>query len=157
MRTDIAAPAGYELTDSGLPGLLLPGDLLVVNTTVTLPAQVHAGGGLAVHFSTARPDGSWLVELRPAPARPADQVLLRTARLAAVVLPEVFATRPGSAEMPSAGYLWHEFGDVHLLLPWPSGQLPLVVITKSEGTPRGAPSLRLRTCYAGRLSYSVQL
>jgi S-adenosylmethionine:tRNA ribosyltransferase-isomerase len=47
-----------------LPGLLLPGDLLVVNTTGTLPAQVRAGGGLAVHFSTARPDGSWLVELR---------------------------------------------------------------------------------------------
>jgi len=47
-----------------LPGLLLPGDLLVVNTTGTLPAQVRAGGGLAVHFSTARPDGTWLVELR---------------------------------------------------------------------------------------------
>jgi S-adenosylmethionine:tRNA ribosyltransferase-isomerase len=47
-----------------LPGLLLAGDLLVVNTTGTLPAQVRAGGGLAVHFSTARPDGAWLVELR---------------------------------------------------------------------------------------------
>jgi S-adenosylmethionine:tRNA ribosyltransferase-isomerase len=47
-----------------LPGLLLPGDLLVVNTTATLPAQVRAAGGRAVHFSTARPDGSWLVELR---------------------------------------------------------------------------------------------
>ena len=47
-----------------LPGLLLPGDLLVINTTGTLPAQVRAGGGLAVHFSTPRPDGSWLVELR---------------------------------------------------------------------------------------------
>jgi len=49
---------------AGLPGLLLPGDLLVVNTTGTLPAQVRAAGGLAVHFSTARPDGTWLVELR---------------------------------------------------------------------------------------------
>ncbi len=47
-----------------LPDLLLPGDLLVVNTTGTLPAQVRAGGGLAVHFSCARPDGAWLVELR---------------------------------------------------------------------------------------------
>ena len=52
----------HAFTD--LPGLLLPGDLLVVNTTGTLPAQVRAGGGLAVHFSTARPDGTWLVELR---------------------------------------------------------------------------------------------
>ena len=49
-----------------LPGLLLPGDLLVVNTTATLPAQVRAlgGDGLAVHFSGPRPDGAWLVELR---------------------------------------------------------------------------------------------
>src|SRR5271165_6077751 len=47
-----------------LPGLLLPGDLLVVNTTATLPAQVRAADGLAVHFSSPRPDGAWLVELR---------------------------------------------------------------------------------------------
>jgi S-adenosylmethionine:tRNA ribosyltransferase-isomerase len=47
-----------------LPGLLLPGDLLVVNDTGTLPAQVPAGHGLAVHFSTPLPDGAWLVELR---------------------------------------------------------------------------------------------
>ena len=48
-----------------LPGLLLPGDLLVVNTTATLPAQVRVDGdGLAVHFSSPRPDGAWLVELR---------------------------------------------------------------------------------------------
>jgi S-adenosylmethionine:tRNA-ribosyltransferase-isomerase (queuine synthetase) len=47
-----------------LPGLLLPGDLLVVNDTGTLPAQVRAGRGLAVHFSTPLPDGAWLVELR---------------------------------------------------------------------------------------------
>jgi S-adenosylmethionine:tRNA ribosyltransferase-isomerase len=47
-----------------LPGLLLPGDLLVVNDTGTLPAQVRADRGLAVHFSTPLPDGAWLVELR---------------------------------------------------------------------------------------------
>jgi S-adenosylmethionine:tRNA-ribosyltransferase-isomerase (queuine synthetase) len=47
-----------------LPGLLLPGDLLVVNTSATLPAAVRAGGGLAVHFSTPLPDGAWLTELR---------------------------------------------------------------------------------------------
>ena len=47
-----------------LPGLLLPGDLVVVNDTGTLPAQVRAGRGLAVHFSTPLPDGAWLVELR---------------------------------------------------------------------------------------------
>jgi S-adenosylmethionine:tRNA-ribosyltransferase-isomerase (queuine synthetase) len=49
----------------GLPGLLLPGDLLVVNDTGTLPARVRVGCGLAVHFSTPLADGAWLVELRP--------------------------------------------------------------------------------------------
>ena len=48
-----------------LPGLLLPGDLLVVNNSGTLPAQVRAAcRGLAVHFSTPLPDGAWLIELR---------------------------------------------------------------------------------------------
>jgi S-adenosylmethionine:tRNA ribosyltransferase-isomerase len=47
-----------------LPGLLLPGDLVVVNDTGTLPAQVRAGRDRAVHFSTPLPDGAWLVELR---------------------------------------------------------------------------------------------
>jgi S-adenosylmethionine:tRNA-ribosyltransferase-isomerase (queuine synthetase) len=47
-----------------LPALLLPGDLLVINNTGTLPAQVRTAGGLAVHFSTPLPDGAWLIELR---------------------------------------------------------------------------------------------
>src|ERR1700759_920295 len=63
-----------------LPSLLRPGDLIVVNTSGTLPAEVaaipagqpgQAEPQLAVHFSTAWPDGGWLVELRsitgPAP------------------------------------------------------------------------------------------
>jgi S-adenosylmethionine:tRNA-ribosyltransferase-isomerase (queuine synthetase) len=47
-----------------LESLLLPGDLLVVNTSATIPAAVPAGTGLSVHFSTPLPDGSWLAELR---------------------------------------------------------------------------------------------
>jgi S-adenosylmethionine:tRNA ribosyltransferase-isomerase len=67
----------HAFTD--LPALLLPGDLLVVNTSATLPAAVRVagpgelrGGGtrgrdeLSVHFSTPLPDGSWLAELRAA-------------------------------------------------------------------------------------------
>ncbi|MFF3440786.1 S-adenosylmethionine:tRNA ribosyltransferase-isomerase [Streptosporangium sp. NPDC002721] len=46
-----------------LPGLLGPGDLLVVNNSGTLPAAVRLDR-LAVHFSTEREDGTWLVELR---------------------------------------------------------------------------------------------
>jgi S-adenosylmethionine:tRNA-ribosyltransferase-isomerase (queuine synthetase) len=48
----------------GLPSLLWPGDVLVINNTGTLPAQVRAAGGRAVHFSSPLPDGAWLVELR---------------------------------------------------------------------------------------------
>jgi S-adenosylmethionine:tRNA ribosyltransferase-isomerase len=62
----------HAFTD--LPALLLPGDLLVVNNSATLPAAVRLTDtrltgrvvptGLAVHFSTPLPDGDWLVELR---------------------------------------------------------------------------------------------
>ena len=48
-----------------LPGLLLPGDLLVVNTTGTLPAQVRGRpAGWPCTSPPPLPDGSWLVELR---------------------------------------------------------------------------------------------
>ncbi len=49
-----------------LPALLLPGDLIVVNTSATLPAAVPVTPRLTVHFSTPLPDGDWLVELRAA-------------------------------------------------------------------------------------------
>ena len=61
-RTSSGEISHHGFTD--LPGLLLPGDLLVVNTSATLPARVLASADLAVHFSGPRPDGSWLVELR---------------------------------------------------------------------------------------------
>ncbi|WP_112140020.1 S-adenosylmethionine:tRNA ribosyltransferase-isomerase [Glycomyces dulcitolivorans] len=47
-----------------LPALVRPGDLLVVNNSGTMPAAVLTRQGLRVHFSSVRPDGSWLVELR---------------------------------------------------------------------------------------------
>lgn len=51
-----------------LPHLLCPGDLLVVNTSATLPAAVDALGddGVArpVHVSAELDDGSWVVEVR---------------------------------------------------------------------------------------------
>lgn len=54
----------HEFRD--LPGLLTPGDLLVVNDSATLPAAVRLDR-LSVHFSTPVRDGSpreWVVELR---------------------------------------------------------------------------------------------
>jgi S-adenosylmethionine:tRNA ribosyltransferase-isomerase len=172
-----------------LPDLLLPGDLVVVNNSATLPAAItlpaagsgataasghssgmsadhpsavftsrssgasagHASAASAVHFSTAMPDGDWLVELRSGrdgtsvPFQggeagdqlelPGGAVLtlgsrfsarLWHARLSTAVIPyllrhgrpirysyvpaawpidayqTIFATWPGSAEMPSA-------------------------------------------------------
>ncbi len=145
---------------SAVPDLLLPGDLLVVNNSATLPAAVPVpvmprpltgAGPLIVHFATSMPDGSWLVELRSGRSPvtspfgggaagltvglPAGAVLtllrrfsqrLWHARLSTAVVPyllrfgqpirysyvrrpwpieayqTVFATWPGSAEMPSA-------------------------------------------------------
>jgi S-adenosylmethionine:tRNA ribosyltransferase-isomerase len=47
-----------------LPELLTPGDLLVVNTSSTLPAALPAGAGLRIHLSSPAPPNGWLVELR---------------------------------------------------------------------------------------------
>jgi S-adenosylmethionine:tRNA ribosyltransferase-isomerase len=143
-----------------LPDVLLPGDLLVVNNSATLPAAVTVtdspasldrAGPFTVHFSTALPDGHWLAELRSGLGRATvpftggeagltfglagGAVLtlsgrfsrrLWRARLSTAVVPyllrhgqpirysyvprpwpieayqTVFATWPGSAEMPSA-------------------------------------------------------
>ncbi|MCW2667427.1 MAG: Queuosine biosynthesis protein [Frankiales bacterium] len=52
-----------------LPDHLRPGDLVVVNTSATLPAALpgdRAGlGPVTVHVATALDDGTWVVELRP--------------------------------------------------------------------------------------------
>ena len=60
---------GYEVRHhrfTDLPDLLVPGDVLVVNTSATLPAALPVADerGLVVHLSTELSRGSWLVELR---------------------------------------------------------------------------------------------
>lgn len=51
-----------------LPSILEPGDLLVVNTSATLPASVDARrpdrSTVGLHLSTPLPAGLWVVELR---------------------------------------------------------------------------------------------
>jgi S-adenosylmethionine:tRNA ribosyltransferase-isomerase len=146
-----------------LPAFLEPGDLVVVNTSGTIPAAVPArgfdGSAVVVHLSTELDDGRWVVELRrpdgrttvrwPATDPPPRRLHLgddpqASAELvqpygeggrlwvAALTLPlpvltwlarhgqpirygyvgrpwpisayqNVYATEPGSAEMPSAG------------------------------------------------------
>ena len=68
VRLLVAGPDGVHHTTFGsLGSYLRPGDLLVVNTSGTLPAAVDAvrdGRGVVVHFSTEIGDGEWVVELR---------------------------------------------------------------------------------------------
>ena len=47
-----------------LPQNLQAGDLLVVNTSATLPASLRASDGLEVHISTKTPGSNWVVEVR---------------------------------------------------------------------------------------------
>ncbi len=65
----VARPAAVSHTRfADLGEYLRPGDLLVVNNSATLPAAVYgrrAGRPVAVHFSTARAEKLWVVELRP--------------------------------------------------------------------------------------------
>jgi S-adenosylmethionine:tRNA ribosyltransferase-isomerase len=158
VRLAVATPAGVAHTRAwSLPEHLHPGDLLVVNTSATVPAAVdfpRRGATWTVHVSTELDDGGWVVELRlpdgsgpaepdacealrlpggvrlrlvePHPAgqhrlwraRPLPAVDLlgylaehgRPIRYAYVEgtwplsdLQNVYADRPGSAEMPSAG------------------------------------------------------
>jgi S-adenosylmethionine:tRNA ribosyltransferase-isomerase len=69
VRLLAVSPAGVRHGRfSDLPQLLSPGDLVVVNTSATLPAAVDArtGDGTTrpLHVSTQLDDGSWVVEVR---------------------------------------------------------------------------------------------
>ena len=69
MRLLVAASTGIDHARfRDLPRFLAAGDLVVVNTSGTLAAAVDGRrrqGAVTVHLSTALPDGTWAVELRP--------------------------------------------------------------------------------------------
>ena len=70
VRMLVASRTTGELADTtfnAVPDHLRPGDLLVVNTSATVPAAVETADGRIVHFSTELPDGDgtrWIVEVR---------------------------------------------------------------------------------------------
>ena len=70
VRLLVAQPSGIShAVFADLGRYLRPGDLLVVNNSQTMPAAVagvRAGQPIVVHFSTARAEHVWVVELRPA-------------------------------------------------------------------------------------------
>src|SRR3954451_11816832 len=55
-------------TFADLPSALRRGDVVVVNTSATIPAAIDAtlpdGASIRIHFSTEMPGGFWLVEAR---------------------------------------------------------------------------------------------
>jgi S-adenosylmethionine:tRNA ribosyltransferase-isomerase len=99
-----------------LPSVLQPGDLLVVNTSATLPAAVPLTDGThrLLHVSTQLDDGDWVVEVR---------------------LPD--GSGPSRA---STGETLRMPGDVQLLVraPYPSGQARLWRSTPAPVTDRTA-------------------
>ena len=69
VRLVVATPDGVQHRRfRDLPHLLAPGDLVVVNTSATLPAALEArtadGRPLPLHVSTQLDDGDWVVEPR---------------------------------------------------------------------------------------------
>ncbi len=105
-----------------LPDILDPGDLLVINTSATLPAAVDAtrpdGSMVELHLSTPLPAGLWVVELRQ-PARPG------TLPFRTDVTGETLALPGGArvellARCPGSGRLWvavlHLPGDLRAYL-----------------------------------------
>lgn len=67
VRLLVSSPTNGHLhtTFSELPRHLRAGDVVVINTSSTIPAAVPADGGLhLLHLSTSLPGGLWLVELR---------------------------------------------------------------------------------------------
>lgn len=68
-----------------LPELLTPGDLVVVNTSATLPAAVDGrradGRATTVHVSSVLDDGDWVVEVRRTDERGPDRSVVPGERL----------------------------------------------------------------------------
>ena len=89
------ADPGAPLADRrfrDLPGLLAPGDLLVVNDTRVLPARLlgtreHPGGGAAeLLLHSPGPDGRWLALVRPARRfRPGDRFVAAEGTVCVIV------------------------------------------------------------------------
>ena len=71
VRLLVAGPDGVEHRRfRDLPAHLRSGDLVVVNTSATLPAELDARRGsqpIVVHLATDLGDGTWVAELRTAP------------------------------------------------------------------------------------------
>lgn len=100
-------------TFSELPRHLRSGDVVVINTSSTIPAAVPADGGVhLLHLSTSLPGGLWLVELRrpsgfgtvPAPVESPRAVALAGGETATLLAP--FASPPARGSDGASRRLW---------------------------------------------------
>ena len=108
-----------------LPELLLPGDLVVVNTSATIPAALRGsalGQPAVLHLSSRRDDGHWIVELRHRdPDTGSSTPWLDAPRLTVINLPAAGAAtllRPATADAAREIRLW----EAELALPSPALQ-----------------------------------
>jgi S-adenosylmethionine:tRNA ribosyltransferase-isomerase len=92
VRLLVARPSGVEHARfRDLTRFLRPGDIVVVNTSATLPAAVRGtvtgprSHRTDVHIATELPDGSWIIEVR-SPDRAGPDTSLAPGRV--IVLPE---------------------------------------------------------------------
>ena len=93
-----------------LPEVLHPGDLLVVNTSATLPAAVRLEGlDQMVHVSTQLDDGDWVVEVR----RPDNTGPGRTSTGATLHLPGHLRLHVRAPHPEGQARLWRA-------TPWPA-------------------------------------
>lgn len=105
VRLAVARPGGVvHARAADLPAHLAPGDLLVVNTSATLPSAlaVRRRGSTAswsLHVSTALEDGTWVVELRrPGGAGPASPQVGEVLGLPGGVRLRVLAPHPAGQQ-----------------------------------------------------------
>ncbi|MGW7072975.1 S-adenosylmethionine:tRNA ribosyltransferase-isomerase [Streptomyces sp. NPDC054855] len=92
-----------------LPELLRAGDLLIVNTSQTLPAAVDGTVGHArvvVHFSTRGDDGRWAVELRDPDGRGTTRARVGGPAGSVVRLPGGVRLIVEEPLAPGSGRLW---------------------------------------------------
>jgi S-adenosylmethionine:tRNA ribosyltransferase-isomerase len=124
VRLLVATPDGLAHTRfSELPRYLSAGDLLVINTSGTMPTAVDGqrddGRPVTVHMSTPLDDGTWLVELRHGPdtagpvtdAAPGEVVTLPAGATLTMLYryPDPRANRMWAACVEAAGDIIGEF------------------------------------------------
>jgi len=152
VRLMIASGAQGTITHgrfSDIVDILVPGDLVVVNTSGTMPAALEAvranGTVLRLHLSTRLPDGRWLIELRAPDG--IGSLPFSEARLGEVVrLPDGAGARLTEAWAPAERRLWMATLDL--------GE-PLAAYLAAHGSPiryghvsRPWPLAAYRTVYA---------